>query len=124
MFFALLGFSYNVWRMEVSEENSNIRTACFEMLLELSSLEQLIYVAHYDQDDKTASPRIGWVKVALVADLSVLTSDDITKHSLILKKVWSQHWQLMLTDENSVVKIVSAIEQVRVEIKQTLHTLN
>jgi len=81
-------------------------------------------VAHYDQDDKTASPRIGWVKVALIADLSVLTSDSITKQSLILKKVWSQHWQRMLTNENSVVKIVSAIEHVWVEIKQSLHTLN
>ena len=27
--FALVGFSYNVWRMEVSEQNNNIRTACF-----------------------------------------------------------------------------------------------
>ncbi len=124
MLFALLGFSYNVWRMEVSEENSNIRTACFEMLLELSSLEQLIYVAHYDHDDKAASSRIGWVKVALIADLSVLTSGDITRQSLKLKSVWSQHWQLMLTNEDSVVEIVSAIDLVRVEIKQTLRMLN
>jgi hypothetical protein len=36
--FALVGFSYNVWRMEASEQNNNIRTACFEMLLELSAL--------------------------------------------------------------------------------------
>ncbi|MCW8833082.1 MAG: hypothetical protein OQK09_02785 [Colwellia sp.] len=124
MFFALLGFSYNVWRMEVSEENSNIRMACFEMLLELSSLEQLIYVAHYDGDEKTASPRKGWVKVALIADLSVLTSASVTKQSLILKEVWSQHWQLMLDNESSVVEIVNAIDDVRAEIKQTLHLLN
>jgi len=124
MLFALVGFSYNVWRMEVSEENSNIRTACFEMLLELSSLEQLIYVAHYDGDDKTASPRKGWVKVALIADLSVLTSAPVTKQSLTLKTVWSQHWQLMLKNEDSVVEIVNAIDAVRFEIKQTLHLLN
>jgi hypothetical protein len=39
VFFALTGFSYNVWRMEVSEENINIRSACFGILLKLSSLE-------------------------------------------------------------------------------------
>jgi len=54
--FALIGFSYNVWRMEVSEENSNIRTACFEMLINLSSLEQLIYAAHYDADKDEGNP--------------------------------------------------------------------
>ena len=27
---ALIGFSYNVWRMEVTEKNSTIRTASFE----------------------------------------------------------------------------------------------
>ncbi len=42
LLFALLGFSYNVWRMEVTEENANARTACFELLLVRSELEQLV----------------------------------------------------------------------------------
>ena len=54
--FALLGFTYNVWRMEVTEENSNIRTASFEVLLTLSSLEQLVYSAHYDGDEQEGNP--------------------------------------------------------------------
>jgi len=46
MVFAVLGFSYNAWRMELSEENNNLRTASFEVLLQLPGLEQIIYAIH------------------------------------------------------------------------------
>lgn len=121
--FALIGFSYNVWRMEVSEENSNIRTACFEILLELSALEQLIYTAHYDGDLKEGSPRKGWVKVGLIADLSVLTNDSVEREAATLKKVWSAHWSTMTNNKDSVDQIVSAIDSVRSEIKLVLSSL-
>ena len=121
--FALLGFSYNVWRMEVTEENSNIRTACFEILLELSSLEQLIYIAHYDGDIKEGSPRKGWVKVGLITDLSVLTDDSVVKQATNLKNVWSEKWETMPDNKNSVDQIVKAIDSVRAEIKQVLNAL-
>ena len=121
--FALAGFSYNVWRMEVSEQNNNIRTACFEMLLELSALEQLVYIAHYDGDTKEGSPRKGWVKVGLIADLSVLTTDSVETKASELKKIWSAHWSTMVNNEESVNKIVDAIDSVRSEIKQELNLL-
>lgn len=121
--FALVGFSYNVWRMEVSEENSNIRTACFEMLLVLSSLEQLIYIAHYDGDVKEGSPRKGWVKVGLIADLSVLTTDSVERQATALKKVWSVHWSTMIDNQDSTDQIVRAIDSVRSEIKLLLISL-
>lgn len=121
--FALVGFSYNVWRMEVSEENNNIRTACFEMLLELSSLEQLIYAAHYDHDTKAGNPRTGWVKVGLIADLSVLSSDSVEERTTTLKKSWGMHWESMANDQNSVDKIINSIEEVRSEIKRLLVSL-
>ena len=121
--FALIGFSYNVWRMEISEENNNIRTASFEILLELSSLEQLIYIAHYDGDVKEGSPRKGWVKVGLIADLSVLTTDSVERQTTILKNVWSTHWSTMINDKDSVDQIVKAIDSVRSEIKLVLSSL-
>ena len=121
--FALAGFSYNVWRMEVSEQNNNIRTACFEMLLELSTLEQLVYTAHYDSDVKEGSPRKGWVKVGLIADLSVLTTDSVEKKASTLKKVWSTHWSTMVNNKDSVDEIVNAIDSVRSEIKQVFNSL-
>lgn len=85
MLFALVGFSYNVWRMEITEYNNNVRSASFELLLQLSELESIIYAAHYDQDVIQGSPRKGWIKVNLIADLSVVTEPDIQTAAEALK---------------------------------------
>jgi len=122
--FALLGFSYNVWRMEVSEQNNNIRTACFEILLELSSLEQLVFAAHYDGDPQEGNPRKGWVKVGLIGDLSALTAGSVEQRAGQLKQTWSQHWESMPRDKASVDRIVAAIDAMRAEIKQVLRSLD
>lgn len=121
--FALIGFSYNVWRMEVSEENNNIRTASFEILINLSSLEQLIYSAHYDKDLKEGNPRKGWVTVGLINDLSALTNDAVKHSSTSLKKAWSDHWDKIATSKDSVDTIVKSIDTVRIEIKNLLSSL-
>ena len=121
--FALIGFSYNVWRMEASEENNNIRTACFETLINLSSLEQLIYSAHYDKDQKEGNPRKGWVTVGLIVDLSSLTNNAVKEESATLKEVWSSHWDTMATSKDSVDIIVASIDSVRAEIKILLNSL-
>ena len=56
LIFAVVGFSYNAWRLEVTEDNSNIRTTAFEVLTELAELQQLIYSAHYDHDMVAGNP--------------------------------------------------------------------
>lgn len=123
LLFALLGFSYNVWRMEITEENANTRTACFELLLVLSELEQLVYSAHYDKNTLEGSPRKGWVKVGLTEDLSVLTTKAVKDSALKLKEVWSTHWQSIESDEQSVQAIVFSIDNARTEIKMLLQDL-
>jgi len=121
--FALLGFTYNVWRMEVTEENSNIRTASFEVLLTLSSLEQLVYSAHYDGDEQEGNPRKGWVKVGLIEDLSMLTTDSVQAQAAALKTVWTDNWATMMDDRNSADQIVGAIDSTRTELKRVLKSL-
>ncbi|MFT7007132.1 MAG: sensor domain CHASE-containing protein [Colwellia sp.] len=123
LLFALLGFSYNVWRMEITEENANTRTACFELLLVLSELEQLVYSAHYDKNTTEGSPRKGWVKVGLTVDLSVLTTTEVKQSALQLKEVWSTHWQSIDNEEQSVQAIVLSIDSARTEIKILLKDL-
>ncbi len=123
MLFALLGFSYNVWRMEVTEHNSNVRTASFEILLELSQLEQMIYSLHYDKDQINGSPRRGWVKVGLVEDLSMLTSPTISAEAITLKQTWGRNWDSIETHRDSVDEVIGQIDNVRSEIKATLKTL-
>ena len=123
LLFALVGFSYNVWRMEVSEENDTIRTACFEMLINLSSLEQLIYTAHYDKNIKDSSPRKGWIIIGLLVDLSSITDDNVETQSLALKNSWSKNWSKIVDDRHSVDEMVEGIDSVRIEIKKLLKSL-
>ena len=121
--FALVGFSYNVWRMEVSEENTNIRNASFEILLSLSQLEQVIYAAHFDQDPVAGNPRKGWILVGLVEDMSQLTRKPVQQRATELKSLWGKVWQTIATERASVDELVGAIDEVRAQIKRTLQSL-
>jgi len=123
MIFAVLGFSYNAWRLEVSEDNNNIRTATFEVLTELAKFQQLIYSAHYDQNTVAGNPRNGWVKVGLIVDLSTLIDESVTKSALVLKESWSANWESIPDSRNVTDMLVSDIEKVRFEIKKTLKNL-
>lgn len=122
--FALAGFSYNVWRMEVSEHNNNIRTASFEMLRELAALEQLIYSAHYDQDPVAGNPRKGWIKVGLIVELSNLASADVTTAAARLHTRWSSGWEQLPSDRSTVDQLVAEIDAVRSAIQDTLKELD
>jgi hypothetical protein len=93
------------------------------VLLELASLEQLVYSAHYDGDLIEGNPRKGWVKVGLVGDLSVLTTHSIVIQAESLKSVWSDNWHTMFKNRESVDKIVTAIDSTRYEIKEVLNSL-
>jgi hypothetical protein len=123
VFFAVVGFSYNAWRLEVTEDNSNIRAASFEVLTVLAELEQIIYAAHYDKDTKEGSPRKGWVKIGLIVDLSSLISKSSEEQAQKLKATWQKNWKIMTHDSEATNILVSKIESVRSEIKLTLNEL-
>lgn len=118
--FAVVGFSYNAWRLEVSEDNNNVRTASFEVLTSLAELEQVIYEAHYDKDKEQGSPRKGWVKVGLIVDLSVLISKPVEEQSQKLLSVWSENWEKMESEQEATNQLVEQIDRVRKEIKLAL----
>ncbi|AQS37252.1 hypothetical protein Sps_02092 [Shewanella psychrophila] len=124
MVFALIGFSYNVWRMEVTEYNSNMRSASFEILLQLSELEGIIYAAHYDQDSVEGNPRKGWIKVNLIADLSMITESELQQATQQLKQEWQQDWDSIDDDETSVKQIITKIDNTREKVRQLLSKLD
>jgi len=121
--FAVIGFSYNAWRLELTEENSNIRTASFQVLTELAEFEQIIYAAHYDNDKVAGSPRKGWVKIGLIVDLSVLIDMSVHKSAMQLHKAWSDNWESLNASENIAQDLISEIEKVRQQVKQKLYKL-
>jgi len=123
LLFAVVGFSYNAWRMEVSEANNNIRTAAFECLTELAKLQQLIYAAHFDKDREEGNPRTGWVRVELIVELSTLVDPQVHQQALILKQSWSQNWDRMASDREATDELIDNIDAVRAQIRSTLKTL-
>ncbi|GIU23422.1 hypothetical protein [Shewanella sp. MBTL60-007] len=124
MLFALVGFSYNVWRMEITEYNSNMRSASFELLLQLSELESIVYAAHYDNDLILGNPRKGWVKVNLIADLSMITEPELSVAAEELKLSWQSNWELLPNDEASAQAVVSEIDDTRAQVRQLLKQLD
>ncbi len=124
MFLSVVSFAYNAWRMEVSEKNNNVRTAAFEIIKTLSELEQNIYAAHYDQDTVFGSPRVGWVKVRLVDDLSELCSVKVQAETEALSTLWAELWSSVDSNRSAVDALVSQIDRTREEIRQMLNNLD
>lgn len=120
----LVGFSYNVWRLEKTEINSNIRTSSFELIKQLGELEQIIYYAHYDKDTKQGSPRKGWVKVIIINDLCLVAQNMLENKAANLKTVWSQNWKNIENDPQAVKNVIDAIEELRLKIQVVLRNLN
>lgn len=119
----LAGFSYNVYRLEQSEINSNIRTSSFEILKELANLEQIVYAAYYEKDFKLGNPRTGWVKVGIIQDLSLICFDKEATSSKKLFLTWKNNWETMGTNQDSVNKIIDSIEDIRIDIRRILQNL-
>ena len=122
--FAALGFTYNAWRLEVSEDNSTVRAASFELLTLLAQTEQLIYAAHYDKNEQEGDPRKGWVKIGLIVDLSFLVNPTVEERAAKLREVWRLNWRALADDREVANALVAEIDRVRKEIKQTLKRLD
>ena len=124
VFFAVTGFAYNTWRMEVTEDNSNIRTAAFEVLIVLAEFEQILYTAHYDKNTIDGSPRLGWVKVGLASDLSALVSPKVEMKMEKLTSLWKEKWSTIRDNNKNVELLVNTVTEVRMEIKTVLKALD
>lgn len=116
-------FSYNAWRMEVSEANNNRRMASFELIKVLAELEQNLYAAYYDKDDVSGSPRIAWVKVGAVKELSFLTDKPVQKEAEILSELWAENWARAASEQSVIDAVVAQIEEVRLTIRHQLESL-
>ena len=121
--FALGGFSYNPWRLEQSEENNIVRDAAFQVLTELAEFEQVLYANHYDQNQVEGSPRLGWVKIGLVNDLSMLIGPEVSISANELKNNWADNWVMVEENREVVDALVVDIDEVRDRVKKRLDQL-
>ena len=121
---ALSSLGYNTWRNERTEHNRNIRTATFEILTKLAELERVVFLAQYDHDAASGSPRTGWTYVLVIRDLSAVAPQPVPARSAELQKAWGENWEgLGKDDEVAVTRIDDAIGALREASLATLKSL-
>jgi hypothetical protein len=121
---AMFSVSYGTWRDERTEHNRNIRAATFEMLAKLSDFERSVFLAHYDHDSASGSPRIGWTDVIVIHDLAAVAPPPLESKAATLRDVWRDNWEhLSSEDETSVEHIEVAVEDLRQATLSTLRGL-
>ena len=109
--FSALG--YNTWRNERTERNRNIRVAGIELLQEIGSLQQIVFYAHYAEGDARGDPRMGWVDVLTIQDLSTMMPPDVEREARELRAAWEANADGLLDDEGAFLRIDGAIEEFR-----------
>ena len=122
--FAIVGFSYNAWRLEQSEYNASVRVAAFSMLSTLAEFEQVVFANYYDNNLEKGNPRTGWGKVILMEDLASLMAPPVAKQSKTLKQAWQNHWQTLPKSTASLTAIEENIDLLRQAIKSEIKQLN
>lgn len=120
---ALSTLLYTTWRNEETEDNWNTRVAGFEMLMTLGELQRIVYLNHYDGDDREGSPRKGWVRVMLLRDLGAIMPDPLPRHGRQVLEVWTQNWSAIGKDQAAVARIEAAIDAAREAILDVLQAL-
>ncbi len=122
---AVVSLSYNTWRNELSEDNRNQRYAAFEIILKLNELQQVVFYNHYDQDvQQQGNPRLGWVYVLTIKDLSMVLPQSLQQAALALVDIWGRHWETLHSEQQSKAAVDQGIDAMRAEVVKLLAGLN
>lgn len=121
--FAVTSLGYTTWRNEVTEYNRNVRTAGFEILLNLAELQLVVDYAHYEGDEERGNPITGWTYVLVINDLAAIMPDEVETAAVELKDTWQVSWSGLGTDTEAVQRIEAGIREMRATTVATLDRL-
>jgi hypothetical protein len=120
---AIIALVYSAWREETTEKHRNIRTAGFEVLMNLGELQIVVNHVYYKPDDTLANPYVGWGYLALASDLSNLLPSPVPEMVAKLVNVWGENWENIHSNEEAINKISNEIDNSRKEVLQVLRHL-
>ena len=129
---AIIALTYNTQRAEITEENRNIRFACFEILRQTNQLQQLTDHAHYDGDLTRGDPIVGWAHVNYINDLAMVLPASLVGRGEQLHAQWHNHFGALGKLEDNRQKAASlaanqaisqAIADLRTEVRDLLKSL-
>lgn len=121
---ALTALGYNSWRNELTEANRTIRQAGFEMIVHLSDLQRVAYLAHYDRDPVGGNPRKGWAAVLVLKDLAVLMPDDVKAATNELADTWEANWSQLGKSGDAIAALDTRIDELRAGLQESLRSLD
>jgi hypothetical protein len=87
---AMSSLVYLAWRNESTERNRNIRAAEFEMLKDLSELQQVVDYAQIRQDQSRGDPTRALTLVMQIRDLGEIASPNVAAAATKLQLAWVQ----------------------------------
>jgi len=124
LFVAFSALGYNTWRNEATERNRNIRTAGFELLSEIGSLQQIVFYAHYNQGDERGDARMGWADVLTISDLAALMPVAVGRDAEALRQAWQADWAGLGEDDAAHRRIDGAIDALRQSALESMRVLD
>ena len=120
---ALLALSYNTWRNESSEQHRNIRAAEFEMLKELSELQQTIDYAYLHQDAQHGDPAKALGHVLFIHDLATLAPPPVLKAADDLRDTWNRDGEKLSSSKEAGAELSERVLATRLAVLESLRSL-
>ncbi len=133
---AAASLAYNTWRNETSELHRNWRQAAFEIMSEVSELEEIVLYRRYfhGRQEHPLTPLqdattwvAGWGKVAAIRDLSSILPEPMPDTGRQLHATWQRHAADLDASgeeaQEAEQALMDAIRQTRGVIVELIHQL-
>ncbi len=113
---------YSGYRAELNQENQTARSAGFEVLKALNTL-QMIADAHRYTPKRAPSYLEGWTQILLIDDLSDFIAPSVEIKAEDLHTVWQENLDRLDSDEANE-EITDAIKTTRTSLKEAIQNLH
>jgi hypothetical protein len=120
---AIIALSYNTWRDEASEQHRNIRAAEFEMLKELSELQEIIDFAYLRQDPQRGDLGKGLSHVLFICDLATLAPEPVNNSAQALQQVWNHDSEKLVSSKDAGAELSEQVLVTRRTVLESLRSL-
>ena len=119
---AIATLVYSGYRAELNQENQTARSAGFEVLKALNTL-QMIADAHLYTPNTAPSYLDGWTQILLIDDLADFIAPSVENKAEDLHTVWQENLERLDSDEANE-EITDAIKTTRTSLKEAIQDLH
>ena len=119
---AIATLVYSGYRAELNQENQTARSAGFEVLKALNTL-QMIADAHRYTPNTAPSYLDGWTQILLIDDLADFIAPSVENKAEYLHTVWQENLDQLNSDEANE-EITNAIKTTRTSLKEAIQNLH